>query len=85
MKYAKLENGFVLWENKLGKVNIARVIFQGEFLSPLLFMVALIPVTIILRTLKQRYSFGRAKERLNICYSWMISCSMVVMTMRLTV
>ena len=28
-------------------------------------MVALIPVTIILRTLKQGYSFGKGKERLN--------------------
>ena len=39
-------------KNKLGKVNIRRGIFQGDSLSPLLFVVALIPVTIILRTLK---------------------------------
>ena len=52
-------------KNKLGKVNIRRGIFQGDSLSPLLFVVALIPVTIILRTLKQGYSIGKAKERLN--------------------
>ena len=39
-------------KNKLGKVNIRQGIFQGDSLSPLLFVVALIPVTIILRTLK---------------------------------
>ena len=50
---------------KLGKVNARRGIFQGDSLSPLLFVVALIPVTIILRTLKQGYSFGKRKERLN--------------------
>ena len=52
-------------KNKLRKVNIRRGIFQGDSLSPLLFVVALIPVTIILRTLKQGYSFGKGKERLN--------------------
>ena len=51
--------------NKLGKVNIRRGTFQGDSLSPLLFVVALIPVTILLRTLKQGYSFGKEKERLN--------------------
>ena len=31
----------------------------------MLFVVALIPVTIILRTLNQGYSLGKGKERLN--------------------
>ena len=52
-------------KNKLGKVNIRRGIFQGDSLSPLLFVVALIPITIILRTVKQGYSFGKGKGRLN--------------------
>ena len=34
-------------------------------MSPLLFMVALIHVTVMLRTLKEGYSFGKGKERLN--------------------
>ena len=52
-------------KNKQGKVNIRRSIFQGNFLSPLLFAVALISVTIILKRLKQEYSFGKRKERLS--------------------
>ena len=52
-------------ENKLGKVNVKRDIFQEDSLSPLLLVVALISVTIILRTMKQGYSFGKEKERLN--------------------
>ena len=52
-------------KNKQGKVNIRRSIFQGNFLSPFLFAVALIAVTIILKRLKQEYSFGKRKERLN--------------------
>ena len=39
--------------------------FQGDSLSPLLFVIALILVTIILRILKQGYSFGKGNERLN--------------------
>ena len=52
-------------KNKLGKVNTRRGIFQGESLSPLLFVVVLITATITLRTLKQGYSFVKEKERLN--------------------
>ena len=52
-------------ENKLGKVNIKRDIFQEDSLSPLLLVVALISVTIILRTMKQGCSFGKGKERFN--------------------
>ena len=53
-------------KNKIGKVNIRRGFFQGESLPPLLFVVALIPVTIIHRTLIQGYSFGKRKESLNL-------------------
>ena len=56
---------FFSGKNKLGKVNVRRGIFQGDFLSPLLFVVALIPATIVLRILKQGYSFGKGKERFN--------------------
>ena len=52
-------------KNRIGKVNIRRGIFQGDSLSPLLFMVAVIPVTMILRTLKQGCSFRKGKEKLN--------------------
>ena len=52
-------------KNRLGKVNIRLGVFQGDSLSPLLFVVALIPVTIIFRKPKQGYSFGKGKESLN--------------------
>ena len=51
--------------NRLGTVNIRRGIFQEDSLSPLLFVVALITVTKIFRTLEQGYSFGKGKEMLN--------------------
>ena len=64
-------------KNRLRKVNIRRDIFQRDSLSPLLFVASLILAAIVLRNLKQGYSFGKGKERL-------ISNSVVVMTMRLT-
>ena len=42
-----------------------RGIFPVDSLSPFLFVVALIPVAIILRKLEQVYLFGKGKERLN--------------------
>ena len=53
------------WKNKPRKVNIRWGKVQGDSLPPLLFVVALIPGTKILRTLQQGYSFGKGKERLN--------------------
>ena len=47
-------------KNTQGKVKIR--LFQGDFLSSLLIVVPLIPVTIILRTLKHGHSFGKGKE-----------------------
>ena len=58
-------NSFFSGQSRLGKVIIRRDIFQGDSLSPLLFAVPLIAVTIIRRTLKQRYSFGKGNERLD--------------------
>ena len=52
-------------KNKLGKVNARRGIFEGDSLSPLLFVVALIPAIIVLSILKQGYSFRKGKERFN--------------------
>ena len=52
-------------KNVLGKINMTQSTFQGDSLSTLLFVVAVIPVTIILRTLKQEHSFRKDKERLN--------------------
>ena len=56
---------FFFGKNKLGKGNIKQGIFQEDYLSVLLIIVALIFVKVILKTLKQGYSFGKEKERLN--------------------
>ena len=52
-------------KSPLGAVNINRGIFRRDSLSPLLFVITLIPLTLVLRRLKQGYSFGKGKLRLN--------------------
>ena len=66
-----LENSMKNWKTQLtangadlGTVQIKRGIFQGDSLSPLLFVTSLIPVTIILRSLKQGYSLDK-KTKIN--------------------
>ena len=46
-------------------VKTNRGIFQGDSLSSLLFVVSLLPLTLVLRKMKQRYSFGKGKKKLN--------------------
>ena len=43
---------------ELGEVCIKRGIFQGNSLSPLLFILALILLTLVLRNVKAGYSLG---------------------------
>ena len=40
-------------------------IFQGDSLSPLLFVLALIPLSLILRKAKAAYEFSESKEKFN--------------------
>ena len=49
----------------LAEVNIRRGIFQGDSFSPLLFVIALIPLTLILRKYKSGYTCSRTKEKIN--------------------
>ena len=50
---------------ELGEVEINRGIFQGDSFSPLLFVIIMIPLTLILRDVKAGYSFGNNKPSIN--------------------
>lgn len=50
---------------KLGEVNIKRGIFQGDSLSPMIFVLALIPLSTIIKKMKGGYSLGKIREKIN--------------------
>ena len=50
---------------ELGEVEIKRGIFQGDSLSPLVFVLALILLSLILRKAKAAYEFSESKEKIN--------------------
>ena len=49
----------------LGGVDIKQGIFQGDSLSILLFVLCLIPLSVILRNSKSAYQFSSHKEKIN--------------------
>ena len=51
--------------SELDEVEIKRGIFQGDSLSPLVFVLALIPLSLILRKTKAPYEFSESKEKIN--------------------
>ena len=51
--------------SELGEVDIKRGIFQGDSLSPLVFVLALIPLSLILRKTKAAHEFSGRKEKIN--------------------
>ena len=51
--------------SELGEVDIKQGIFQEESLSPLVFVLALIPLSLILRKANAAYEFSGSKEKIN--------------------
>ena len=51
--------------SELGEVEIKRGIFQGDSLSPLVFLLPLIPLRLILRKMKAAYEFSESKVKIN--------------------
>ena len=62
-----MEKWRVMWcagNSELEEVDIKRVIFQGDSLSPLVFVLALIPLSLILRKTKAVYEFSESKVKI---------------------
>ena len=51
--------------SELYEAEIKRSIFQGDSLSRLMFVLALIPLTLILRKAKAAFEFSESKEKIN--------------------
>ena len=52
--------------SEFGEVEIKRGIFQGDSLSPLVFVLELIPLSLILRKTKAACGFSESKEKINL-------------------
>ena len=64
-----ISNSMVNWKTvltsggmALGKVDIRRGIFQGDSLSPLLFIVITLPLTRVLQKMRAGYKTGKGHE-----------------------
>ena len=65
-------NAFIGYKNKtssqwmsLTTVKVKSDIFQGDILSPILFVIALIPLSLSLQKMKVRYSLGKGLATVN--------------------
>ena len=62
---AQLEDKLTSSGTRLAEVNIRRRIFQGDSLSPLLFIVAMIPMKRILERMEVGYQLKKGGSRIN--------------------
>ena len=60
-----MEKWKVILCSELGEVKLKRGIFQGDSLYPLVFVLALIPLSLILRKAKAAYEFSESKDKIN--------------------
>ena len=60
-----LKTELISGDINLDAVNINREIFQGDYLLPLFFVISLMPLALVLRQMKQRYSFQKGKSKLS--------------------
>ena len=58
--------------SELGEVEIKRGVFRGGSLSPLVFALALIPLSLILRKIKAAYDNSESKDKIHNFLLWMI-------------
>ena len=49
----------------LGEVYVKRGIFQGDSLSPILFVLSMVPLSLILRKVNGSYEWGQKEYKLN--------------------
>ena len=49
----------------LGEANVKRRIFQGDSLSPLLFVLSMVPLSLILKKVNACYKWGKKEYKLN--------------------
>ena len=67
-----LQKGMQQWRLSLtanrkdsGEVNVKRGIFQGDSLSPLLFVLSMVPLSLILKKVNACYKWGKKEYKLN--------------------
>ena len=63
-----MEGDAISGNSELGEVEVKRGVFQGDSLSALSFVLALIPLSLILRKAKAAYEFSERKIILIIFY-----------------